>query len=157
MEKLLTRYHWLKLTNEQRILMREAFSIPKSGGVEMMGNQMLSDGSNEEDLKAVNVQTMQQFTEDESSDFDFLYIKTIKKIDDIIEAQSEAKADELHKEGVMKRKEEIDQVVDTILETITNLPMDAQVKIKNILSDSLKENTKKETDDTKTTKAKKVK
>lgn len=135
-EQILTRYHWLQLSNEQRILMRQIFNIPKSGGVEMMGNKMLSDGSNENDLKAINIKSMQDFLECTSTDDTFmdLYDRTIEKVNKII---SDAKETELRNninQDAQQRTIEINQIVNSIIETITNLPLDAKMRIKHAIS-----------------------
>lgn len=154
-ERLLTRYIWLKFSNEQRLLMRSLFNIPKSGGVVMVGNVMESDGSNEADLKAVNVESMQAFLESDEKDFDLLLSFTVDKIDSLLEDTKQKKIEEAKAHDTHKRIQEIDQVVDTILETINNLPIDAQIKIKVALSQTVEDTEKSY--DTETTPIKKSK
>lgn len=134
LEKIFYKYQWLKLTSEQRILMREIFKIPKSGGVEMTGGQVVSDGSNEEDLKAVNIGSMQEFLESKEEDFDKLLGMSLDRINEIIAEKEKEKLKEIKKANAGKRIQEIDEVVDTLLETIANLPIDAQIKIKKHLA-----------------------
>ncbi len=107
----------------------------------MQGNKMLSDGSNENDLKAVNIASMQKFTGSHLSDFESLYNLTIKGIDLLIEADKIATQELLKKEDTKKRIEEINEIVSSILETVANLPMDARIRIKNALNTYVKEET----------------
>lgn len=114
--------------------MRDIFKIPKSSGVVMLGNVMQSDGSNERDLGAVNISTMQFFLDTDEKDFDVLLADTLEKIQGIIAGEEQQKIDDEHAVDIQRRSQEINDVVDTILETINNLPMDAQIKIKVALS-----------------------
>ncbi len=148
-EMLLTRWHWLQLSTEQRQAMRDAFNIPKSGGVEMQNGKIMSDGSNESDLKAVNVQSMQTFLDSTETSFENLYNLTIKKIDEMIEDhKAEAQAEE-DKKNAVTRKETVENMVDSLLETITNLPMDAQIRIKTALGSTGNNTNVKESTSTK--------
>jgi hypothetical protein len=148
-EKLLTRYQWLRFSNEQRLLMRQTFNIPKSGGVEMMGNQMISDGSNEKDLKVVNIASMQEFTESNEKDFDKLLELTIEKIDVMIKEEAEEKEAVAAKAKAKVRNKEISEVVQSILETINNLPLDARMQIKSHLGTESNEQESTSTKETK--------
>jgi hypothetical protein len=135
-EKLLTQYVWLKFSHQERILMREVFGIPKSSGIRTTNGIIESDGSNENDLKVVNVQSMQAFLETDESDFDSLLNMTVEKIDEMLEDEA-------------KQKEEIarqDGTNQPIIETITNLPLDAQIKIKVALANIIKHDNSKTTD-----------
>ncbi len=138
MEILLTRYHWLQLSVEQRQLMRDIFQIPRSKGVEMMGNKILSDGSDENDLKAVNIESMRTFLGQESvklGTFELLFNATIEKIDSIFLDRETERQLELQKENTTKRVHDTQEVVENVLATIENLPLDAQVQIVQALSD----------------------
>lgn len=121
----------------------------------MVGNVMESDGSNEADLKAVNVESMQAFLESDEKDFDLLLSFTVDKIDSLLEDTKQKKIEEAKAHDTHKRIQEIDQVVDTILETINNLPIDAQIKIKVALSQTVEDTEKSY--DTETTPIKKSK
>lgn len=131
---VLTKFHWLKLSNEQRFLIRKEFNIPKSGGVEMMGNQMISDGSNEKDLSVITVGSMQTFLGQESSgtdSFSELFNHMIEKIDSMIENENKKKFEEVQKILKQNRLQELDEVIDNVIATINNLPLDVQVLIIN--------------------------
>lgn len=156
MEKLVTRYEWLKYDNDQRLLMRAIFHIPKSGGVEMQDNKMLSDGSNENDLRAINIESMQQFVESEVKDFDKLFEMTIEKVNELLKEEADRKTEEERKKNTGKRLEDIEQIVDSTLETIAKLPIDAQVKIKVALSNVGETNNEQKDEKPKTKGAKKA-
>lgn len=134
MEQLITQFHWMQLNNEQRILMREVFNIPKSGGVVIQNNTMLTDGSNENDLKAISIESMQKFVASPDTNFEFLYNSTLIKVDQMIKERKEKEYQELEKENTHKRLFEINDIVNSTLETIINLPLDAQIKIKTALN-----------------------
>lgn len=134
MEILLTKYHWLQLSNEQRFLLRKYFQIPKSGGVEMQDNKMLSDGSNEHDLKAVNIASMHSFLGEDSllmESFEELYNLTIAKIDLLIEEEKKNLEAWRDKDLAEERNKKINEIVGSTILTIENLPTDAQAKIYN--------------------------
>ncbi len=140
MEILLTRYHWLKLSNEQRHMMREQFKIPRSSGVEMQGNIMKSDGSNENDLQVVNIKSMQDFTGSHLDSFESLYNLTITAIDLLIEKQKQDDIAESKRMIAKHRELEIGELVESVLVTIDNLPLDAKAKIHTYLSHQLMDN-----------------
>jgi uncharacterized membrane protein len=145
-EKLLTQYVWLKFSHQERILMREVFGIPKSSGIRTTNGIIESDGSNENDLKVVNVQSMQAFLETDESDFDSLLNMTVEKIDEMLEDEAKQKEEIARQDGTNQRINEINEVVETIIETITNLPLDAQIKIKVALANIIKHDNSKTTD-----------
>lgn len=90
-EHILTRYEWLKLSHEERVKMREIFEIPRSSGVEMVNNKIISDGSNEHDLKAVNIASMQKFLDHADMDdtFESLYNATLEKLAVLLKPEEE--------------------------------------------------------------------
>ncbi len=140
-EQLLTRFHWLALSNEQRLLMRQLFNIPKSGGVEMMGGRIMSDGSNENDLKAVNIKSMQEFLGgvDEDDTFESLFNRTVAKVDDMIEAEAVARLEAEQAERNFKRHEEVGDIVQSMIDTFNRLPIDAQEKVRTVMREKQKE------------------
>lgn len=151
MEKLVTQFHWMKLSNEQRILMREKFNIPKSGGVVMQNNTMITDGSNENDLKAINTVSMQNFLlkEDPSTKypldtFEALYTKTIETIDNILASKEFNRQVELAAEKNAQRSDSIDSIVSSILTTIDNIPLDAKARIYTYLASELNTHVKED-------------
>lgn len=134
MEILLTRYHWLQLTGEERQLMRETFNIPKSGGVEMLGNKIMSDGSNENDLKAVNIESMQNFLQckSDTDTFESLYNATIVKVQGMI-AEQKVNQESVNLGSGNKSLSE-SEMLDSVLVTITKLSVDSQFKVKSFIN-----------------------
>lgn len=100
----------------------------------MMNSQILSDGSNENDLKAVNTESMKSFLgEDEAglTSFEELYNATVSKVDEIIRNDLLQKQEVAKKAQSKIRTVETDEIVESLLETIDNLPLDAQMRIKH--------------------------
>lgn len=134
MEILISRYHWLKLSNEQRIVMRDAFVIPRSGGVEMQNGIVTSDGSSERDLSAISVESMQAFTGSKETSFEALFNLSIARVDGIIEARRKEDEDALNRTNADERNRKTQELVESILATIESMPLDAQMRIKVRLS-----------------------
>lgn len=132
-EQMVSRYHWLQLSNEQRNHLRLIFNIPKSGGVIMQDNKMMSDGSDENDLKAMNIETMQGFLRSKETSFEKLYNATIAAVDALIQDEKDTAIEQIKQTQSHKRMEDIELIVESTLETIASLPMDAQIRIKNVL------------------------
>lgn len=93
----------------------------------------MSDGSNENDLKVVSVETMQVFTGSTESSFESLYNLTILKIDAMIEEEKQKKIQEEENLKAKKRNEDINDVVASMIETFQNLSIDVQAKIRAII------------------------
>lgn len=118
--------------------MRDTFQIPRSKGVEMLGNKIISDGSDENDLKFVNISSMHTFLGQESAGmetFELLYNATIEKVDKILLDRIRDREIAEKKEIANKRVQDTQGIVENILTTIENLPLDAQVQIVQSLSD----------------------
>lgn len=104
----------------------------------MQDNKMLSDGSNENDLRAVNIETMQNFLENpEEKDFSKLYEQTLAKVDEMLEQKEADLTAQSRSEEAKRRNSDVSHIVDSVLETIKNLPMDAQIQIKKALSSTV--------------------
>jgi hypothetical protein len=60
---------WLCLSPRERMRMIEIFSIPKSEGVVMQDNTILSDGHTVKDLRAISIETMQKYLGSQETEF----------------------------------------------------------------------------------------
>lgn len=133
MERLLSQYHWLKLSNEERLAMRVAFGIPRTGGTIMEDNRLKSDGCTDSDLRKVNIESMQLFTGSKETDFDALYELSITKLREEIaekhEEEEKAKHEALMKETIAHSI----SLTTSLLDTISKLPLEAKQNIKEKL------------------------
>lgn len=144
MDILITRYHWLQLTNEQRALMRETFSIPRSGGVEMMNGKMTSDGSNERDLSSISVESMQKYIGSEETSFEKLFDLVVAKVNEIIKEKEQDKLLAEDRISAEERNKKMNELVSSLILTIENLPLDAQAKIWNHLENKFPKSIEKD-------------
>ncbi len=71
---------WLSLSWETRRKIVEIFKIPRSGGTHVVGGVVKTDGYTQEDLTAISVEKMKEYTKLESDDFVELFKKTIKLV-----------------------------------------------------------------------------
>lgn len=103
----------------------------------MLGNKILSDGSDENDLKSVNIVSMQEFLGIASTDdtFESLFNATVEKVKGLLLQKEIDLLEQEKKERSNKRTQDTQQIVETLLTTIENLPLDAQVQITQALSD----------------------
>ncbi len=114
--------------------MRKEFNIPKSGGVQMQDNRLLSDGSNENDLRAVNITTMHTFLGPETEvihSFEDLFNLTVSKIDLMLQDKFKKEEEEIKRLDAKKRNEEVDHIVASLVETFNALPIDAQARVRS--------------------------
>lgn len=79
-KRQLTPYEWLQMPRELRILFRETFNIPRSGGTIVTGNKIESDGYTVEDLSRVSLKTLQDYLGTENDHWDQLLQLTINKM-----------------------------------------------------------------------------
>lgn len=100
-----------------------------------MGGRIMSDGSNENDLKVVNIKSMQEFLGGVGEDdtFESLFNRTVAKVDDMIEADKQTKlaeqlAEQLAVENQSKAKS-VEEIVESIIVTINNLPMEGRMQL----------------------------
>ncbi len=75
---------WVALPFETRQKLVKQFGVPKSGGSEVQnlstGNRIVSDGHTHQDLKAITVEKLQEFTGSLSTDFYDLFSQAISKL-----------------------------------------------------------------------------
>lgn len=118
LENLLTTYHWLQLSNEERLLIKKTFGVHRSGGTIIEDNKVKSDGHTVDDLRAINVESMQKFLESENEDFDTLWNGVIETIRDMIEEEKVRKEKEILKQLAEERRGSLLNVVESIVESI---------------------------------------
>lgn len=73
---------WLSLDRDMRKQLRELFSIPQSTYSHVSGGIVLSDGSTYEDLAAITIEKLEEYT-GEKGDFKTLFIKTLEKLNSL--------------------------------------------------------------------------
>jgi hypothetical protein len=72
---------WLTLPMEVRDKFAQIFNIPRSSGTIVEGNVVKSDGYSQQDLTAINVETLKNYLkENEINDFEVLFKMALDKI-----------------------------------------------------------------------------
>jgi hypothetical protein len=84
MTPILATHTWVSLPNEVRYRIRALFEIPKSGFSEVSDGVILSDGVTQTDFKALTIDKMQVYLNDNSVDFHKLFDKVVAKVNDEI-------------------------------------------------------------------------
>lgn len=64
--------YWVGLPSEVRDVLRKQFNVGKSGGVIVSDGRLLSDGSNDENLKVINTESLQDLLGSKETDFEKL-------------------------------------------------------------------------------------
>lgn len=80
MKVQLTRVIWLALSVGERQQLAETFNLVRSGASHVVSNKVESDGFRDEDLEAVTIEKMQEFTENSSDDFSTLFDLTLEQL-----------------------------------------------------------------------------
>lgn len=130
LENLLTTYHWLQLSNEERMLIKKIFKIRRSGGTVVEDNKVKSDGHTVDDLRAVNIESMQEFLDSKNENFDALWHGVIETIRDMIIEEEEKRKQEIKKQQSEERKGALMNVVESIVDSIKKLEPDMQLEVK---------------------------
>lgn len=60
---------WLHLKQETRAELRKIFNIPRTGGVEVVDNHIVSDGTLPRDLQVVTLKALQDVLDSDSTNF----------------------------------------------------------------------------------------
>ncbi len=82
MQPILSTATWLELSEETRGKLRDLFAIPKTGGREVYGKRLVSDGTTPENLKALSLEKMQEFLGGTiEPDFHLLFRTVVNKIE----------------------------------------------------------------------------
>jgi len=82
MEYQLSPNQWLQLPMAVRAELKQIFNIPRSKGTILEGNVVKSDGHTFEDLAAITVEGMREFTGLDSTDFMTLFNETVLQVED---------------------------------------------------------------------------
>lgn len=80
MNPTLSLHTWVSLPTEQRDRIRIIFKIPRSGNTVVFDGRVETDGTTPEDMKHLTIEKMQEYLEDESTDFHKLFDKVLLKI-----------------------------------------------------------------------------
>lgn len=129
-EKLLSVHTWLQFGNEERLLMRELFGIPRSSGSIMLDGKLTSDGHTQGDLRVVTVEKMQRFLNSNETDFDTLLALTMEEVYSTVKAKSDARfaaqLDAIYQEKLENAK----KLIVSLMSSIKQLPIEAQIELK---------------------------
>lgn len=104
---LLSRSVWLGLKQETRADIARLFDLTKSSGVEVSGNQVVSDGYTDRDLAALKVESLQQFLKSEETDFYVLFNNVVKHIETMRSVGIEVLTHNPNNEPNKEHKEEV--------------------------------------------------
>lgn len=91
---IIAAYQWLELPNEIRLKLHDDLGLKKSVGVQVeqrvINNKvqgiLVSDGHTQEDLLAITVKKLQEYTQSESEDLPFLFQEAIRKAACLLES-----------------------------------------------------------------------
>lgn len=78
---MLSQSYWLQLSSETRQKVAHALNIKRSGGTVVEGNRVVSDGYTPDDLFAIKVEQLQEFTGSNDTDFYKLFDLAVKMIE----------------------------------------------------------------------------
>lgn len=127
--KELTIANWIQLSNEERLLMRELFNIPRSGGTIMLDGKLQTDGHTVYDLRAVNLESMQKFLDVISDDWDELLTNTILEMRNILVLRKRAQAEEVKEQIANNLQETINAMIVPIMNSVKKLPPEGQIAL----------------------------
>lgn len=137
MEKLVTVSQWLRLSSPERLMFREVFGIPRSSGTISLDGKLSSDGHTENDLKHINIGSMQDFLDTESINFYELFDLSVEKIKKLVNDRLKQTEDVEKEENRKQQEEQYGKVVESILSSIKLLPLEFQFDVKRKLDVSL--------------------
>lgn len=126
MEKLVAIHQWLSLGNEERLYLREVFKIPRSSGTIMLDGKLQSDGHTLNDLRAINVESMQKYLGTSETNFDKLLDLVVEKTIVEVTKQREAVLKKMESEHQEEARQRAYVISASILDTIKKLPVEAQ-------------------------------
>lgn len=111
---------WLMLTHEMRRKLVLLFNIPRSTGSYVENNVVKSDGHTHDDLKSINVASMQSFLGSDEIDFYKLFDMVLGKVEE--EQQKEVEKERKKLEKLLeKRKREAAQASLDAIKTISKM------------------------------------
>ena len=70
---------WMSLPRDVRVWLRTMFDIPQTNVVEVLNNTVITDGVTNDDLKAITLEKLQEFTKQEGK-FSDLFEYLVQKI-----------------------------------------------------------------------------
>ncbi len=129
-EKVLYVSQWVQFGNEERLLMRELFSIPRSSGTIMLDGKLTSDGCTQSDLSAVTVEKMQRFLNSTEESFDILLANTLEEVYSLVKAKHDARFAEQLQVQHDEKMANATKIIASIMTSIKNLPIEAQQLLK---------------------------
>lgn len=89
---------WLSIKPETRNKLRQDLGIPHTGGTEVWGNRIVSDGTTQQDLNVITVQKLQDYLDyAESDDLLNLLDLAVKSIENDLADKQEEQPTEPHK------------------------------------------------------------
>jgi hypothetical protein len=107
---MLSKSYWLGLKSTTRQSLKILLDIPKTGGSEVYGNTVVSDGFTDSDLATVTLPKLQEFMQSDDTDFYGLLGTLISRIEAPIELPPQAP---VSPQGVEERLSEVEhQVAD---------------------------------------------
>ena len=82
MNPILSAHTWVSLPNEVRYKIRSIFNIPRSSNTVVNDGVIETDGTTNEDFKALTIEKMQEYLGDTSTDFHKLFDKVLERVSD---------------------------------------------------------------------------
>ncbi len=89
MNPTLSLHTWVSLPNEVRRRIRVAFNIPRSSNTVVNDGVVETDGTTNEDMKAMTTEKMQKFVSSDSTDFHKLFDLVLAKIEEDMNPKKE--------------------------------------------------------------------
>jgi len=85
LKRQLTPYEWLQFPMQIRDLFIKWFSIPRTGGSQVIGDKVISDGHTIEDLSKVSLASLQAYLHTDETHWDKLLQDTINKMENYLD------------------------------------------------------------------------
>ncbi len=119
---------WLQLSQEVRRKLRDQFGLARSGGseVQQIGGKsvQISDGHTHQDLQAITLEKLQEFTESDSTDFYGLLNQLVDKLMEV----KKVSVEDLAKEASEKFMSRVTNMLVTINLEAKSLGLEEEVK-----------------------------
>ena len=116
MSPIISVQTWLQFTPETRHELRRIFNIPMTGGVEVVDNHVMSDGTLPRDLQVVTLKALQDVLDSSSANF----FELLQEMVDTIEHREEPKAFETIQKETDKNAKELIDAIDEAAQEIFN-------------------------------------
>lgn len=82
MQPILSISTWVSLPSEVRYRIRSIFNIPVSSNTVVDDGRILTDGTTNEDFKHLTILKMQEYLDDDMSDFHKLFDMVVARVND---------------------------------------------------------------------------